>query len=209
MLSDPIELTLLRVHPPRTLSHERSRYSAIEGLCGTSHRWTDRLRGNRGSEGRGPGRPLSPRQPRNRATPELRQWGAKKRGRIGLWGRHRCSLLQPIAVSCRAGDVSRRYSLPRRPFANVGVAGSSPVSCSRKDKRPRLVRSGAFSIGVLAPCYVQPKCSHLEGNPEGRHPESRQPPRSCRAASSMTARRGIRRERPNLAKQSSPASISS
>jgi len=59
--------------------------------------------------------------------------------------------MEPVAVTdaaaCKAGAVSARYSLPRRPFANVGVAGSrpsfarlahrgrsppaSPVSCSR------------------------------------------------------------------------------
>jgi hypothetical protein len=66
--------------------------------------------------------------PGNCATVQLRTGlgDAKKRGRIRPWGRHRCSLLQPIALACKAGAVSRRYFLPLRPFANVGVAGSRP-----------------------------------------------------------------------------------
>ena len=43
----------------------------IEGLCGTSKRWTDRLRGNRGSEGRGRGStPLQPPCSANRTDLE-------------------------------------------------------------------------------------------------------------------------------------------
>ena len=64
--------------------------------------------------------------------------------------RRRCRCVPLPAAPRRAGAVSRRYSLSRRPFANVGVAGSSPVSCSRKCKRPRLVRSGAFSLVGLS-----------------------------------------------------------
>jgi hypothetical protein len=45
--------------------------------------------------------------------------------------RRRCRCVPLLAAARRAGAVSTRYSLPRRPFANVGVAGSSPVSCSR------------------------------------------------------------------------------
>ena len=57
-----VGLTLLRVPLPRTLFHERSRCLVIEGLCGTSKRWMDNLRGNRGSEGQG-------LPPCNRVTP--------------------------------------------------------------------------------------------------------------------------------------------
>ncbi len=71
-----------------------------------------------------------------------------------------------------------------RHVANVGVAGSSPVSCSRKCERPRLVRSGAFSLGVLATCDVQPN-SRV---PRGHHLECRRPPFSSRAASSISPR---------------------
>jgi hypothetical protein len=145
--------THVRVSLLSTLSHESTGSSAIEGLWGTLDRWTDRLRGNPGSEGGGGGgrAPSIPLQPRNSATLEPPGFGAaKKRGRIGPWGRHRCSLLQPIAPACRAGDVSRRYSLPRRPFANVGVAGSSPVSCSRN------------SEGPIASCAVGPFLSHYQ-----------------------------------------------
>jgi len=60
--------------------------------------------------------------------------------------RCRCSPVQPLAAACKAGDVSRRYFSPSRRFANVGVASSNLVSCSRKTKRPRLFRSGAFSL---------------------------------------------------------------
>ena len=61
--------------------------------------------------------------------------------------RRRCRCVPLPAAPRRAGAVSTRYSLPRRPFANVGVAGSSPVSCSRSSERPRL-RSGAFSLAL-------------------------------------------------------------
>ena len=45
--------------------------------------------------------------------------------------RCRCRSVPLPAAACKAGDVSTRYFLPFDPFANVGVAGSSPVSCSR------------------------------------------------------------------------------
>ena len=114
-------MTLFRVPLSSTLSRENIGCSAIEGLWGTFDLWTDRLRGNGGGEEGGGGL-----YPSASAQPRTRIGGAKKRGRIGPWGRHRCSLLPPIAVPCRAGDVSRRYSLPLSPFANVGVAGSRP-----------------------------------------------------------------------------------
>ena len=130
--------TLFRVPLIRTLFHERSRYSAIEGLCGTFKRWTDNLRGNRGSEGRGRGRGSTPLQPRNSRTP-TRRGGAKKRGRIGPWGRHRCSLLQPIAPACKAGDVSRRYFLVFRDTSNLRVGGSRRSFASLR-RRAKLAR---------------------------------------------------------------------
>ena len=119
-------VTLFRVSLPSTLFHESTRSSAIEGLWGTLESWPDRLRGKPGSEGRG-GRGLSTlqrAQPCNSRTPRV--WGAKKRGRIGPWGRHRCSLLQPIAPACRAGDVSRRSSSSLGRAFNPMVQGSSP-----------------------------------------------------------------------------------
>ncbi len=145
-----VRVTLTRVTLSPTLFRQSTGCSARRGLWGTLGWWPDRLRGNGGGEGRGPAGPLYPSATAQPCNSRLGQRGAKKRGRIGPWGRHRCSLLQPIAPACKAGDVSRRYSLPLRPFANVGVAGSSPVSCSRKRKRPRPVGSGAFSVGVNA-----------------------------------------------------------
>ncbi len=52
--------------------------------------------------------------------------GREKRGRIGPWGRHRCSLFPSIAVPCKAGDVSRRPSSPLGRSFNPMVQGSSP-----------------------------------------------------------------------------------
>ena len=79
------------------------------------------------------------------------------RGRIGPWGRRSCSPVPLYAAPCKAADVSRRYFLVPRRFANVGVAGSSPVSCSRKTEAPsrRCVRRG-FAFPGPEP----PKCSH-------------------------------------------------
>jgi hypothetical protein len=124
-----IESPSLRLSPVRAPGVQRGEACGGLWICGrTVCEGTPAVR-------KGEGRGRTPRKPCN---PELRtpSWGAKKRGRIGPWGRHRCSLLQSIAVACRAGDVSRRYSLPRRPFANVGVAGSSPVSCSIVNAAP-------------------------------------------------------------------------
>jgi len=60
-------------------------------------------------------------------------------------GRHRCSCVHPGAGPRKPRDVSRRYFERFFRLANVGVAGSSPVSCSSFTKRPRSVRSGALS----------------------------------------------------------------
>ena len=43
-----------------------------------------------------------------------------------VWGRTRCSSVQPIAPHCRAGDVSRRHFLRFRNSSNLGVGGSNP-----------------------------------------------------------------------------------
>jgi hypothetical protein len=66
-------------------------------------------------------------QSRNRETPNPMERGPKKRGRIGPWGRAGCSLFPPIAVPCRAGDVSRRHSSGSSPSSKQRVAGSSPA----------------------------------------------------------------------------------
>ena len=47
--------------------------------------------------------------------------------------------------------------------ANVGVAGSSPVSCSRVSMRPRPVAPGAFSSMPPAARCLQPKCARARG----------------------------------------------
>ena len=148
----------LSVNPLPTLFHESTLSSAAEGLWGTLDlgsgpfaRETPAVREGEGAGEGGGSLPLCNRataQPCNRRTP-TRRGAAKKRGRIGPWGRHRCSLLQPIAPACKAGDVSTRYSLPCRPFANVGVAGSRPSfarlaqSARREAARAQRARSRA------------------------------------------------------------------
>ena len=68
------------------------------------------------------------------------------RRRIETWRRRRCSPVPPLASPCKAGDVSRRYFLPSRRFANVGVAGSSPVSCSSiREPLREVARRGSSS----------------------------------------------------------------
>ena len=52
-LPEPDRVTLFGVPLLWTLFRESTGYSAIEGLWGTSDLWPDRLRGNRGGEGRG------------------------------------------------------------------------------------------------------------------------------------------------------------
>ena len=82
--------------------------------------------------------------------------------------------MQSIAAPCKAGDVSRRYSLPRRPFATVGVAGSrpsfarlaqsgrsspaSPVSCSSIREPLRVVTRRGFPFVATACCLVPRGC---------------------------------------------------
>jgi hypothetical protein len=48
---ESVRVTLLRVSLPPTLFRQSTWYSTAEALWGTSHRLTDRLRGNCGSEG--------------------------------------------------------------------------------------------------------------------------------------------------------------
>jgi hypothetical protein len=63
--------------------------------------------------------------------------------------RRRCRSVPLPAAACRAGAVSTRYSLPRRPFANVGVAGSSPVSCSNIQQPLRgVTRRGSAFLAI-------------------------------------------------------------
>jgi hypothetical protein len=63
------------------------------------------------------------------------------RGRIGPRGRHGCMPVPRLAGARKAGDVSRRYFLAPRRFANVGVAGSSPVLSRCYARRGQLVRT--------------------------------------------------------------------
>ncbi len=64
----------------------------------------------------------------NRATVQL--WspteGARNLEPDRAGSRHRCSLLQPIAVACKAGAVSTRYFLVPLRFPKLRVAGSRP-----------------------------------------------------------------------------------
>jgi hypothetical protein len=134
-------MTLLRVPLSWTLFRQSTGCSAAEGLWGTSHRWPGRSRctparggGGAGRTGAGPLYPSATVQ-----LPNPRVWGAKKRGRIGPWGRHRCSLLQPIAVACKAGDVSRRYSSPFLRTGSLRVRGSRR-SVAALRRRAKLAR---------------------------------------------------------------------
>jgi hypothetical protein len=85
-----------------TLFRGSSGCSAIEGLWGTLDLWTDRLRGNPGSE-EGE-RALPPEQQRNCATlnPE---WGGEKEGPYRAVGPSR---LQSISVYCSLLHGRRR-----------------------------------------------------------------------------------------------------
>jgi len=90
-------------------------------------------------------------------------WGTRppvpfQRGRIGPWGRTRCSPVPLYAAPCKAGHVSRRYLLAFRRFANVGVAGSSPVSCSRKREPRRGVVRRGFLVAADACLFSKFVC---------------------------------------------------
>jgi len=138
----------------------------------------------------------------NRGTPGPNR-GVRKLEPDRAGSRHRCSLFPPAAVSCRAGDVSRRHFLRFCPFANVGVAGSrprfarlaqsgrsppaSPASCSRKSERPRSVRPGAFSCSVGGDYQGIGAPSH--------HGSSRSPAAHRSTAAAPTLRRGSRSAR--------------
>ena len=134
-----IGLTLTRVPLTWTLFHERSRYLATEGLCGTLDSWTDRLRGNRGSE-EGGRAGLYPRC--NRATPKPgprnpgTRRGARKEGPYRAVGP---SPVQSIAVSCRAGDVTPRHFLPFRDTSNLRVGGCERRYASQSLRSRRLL----------------------------------------------------------------------
>ena len=69
----------------------------------------------------------------------------RERGRQGPRGRRRCSRVPPFAPCRKQRDASRRHFLGFLRVANVRVAGSNPVSRSRKSERLRVVSSGAFS----------------------------------------------------------------
>ena len=119
-------LTLIRVNLSRTLFRQSTGSSAIEGLWGTSvfgRTLCEEAAAVRAGEGAG-GPRGAPIPPCDRATVQLQTADierAKKRGRIGPWGRHRCSLLQSPA---RQETVSRRYFLtPSAPLPTWG----SPV----------------------------------------------------------------------------------
>ena len=56
------------------------------------------------------------------------------RGRIGPRGRAGCSLVQPCAGSCKAGDPSRRYFLGLGRAFNPRVRGSSPRRPTRDSR---------------------------------------------------------------------------
>jgi len=71
-----------------------------------------------------------------------------------------CSPVPLLACPRNAPDARWRHFLPSRPLANVDVAGSIPVSCSKVPERPRCLRAGAriawacvrkVSIGVECP----------------------------------------------------------
>ena len=64
-------------------------------------------------------------------------------GRIGPSGRAGCRCVQSLAAPCMVGDVSSRHSWGFFRLANVVVAGSSPVSCSRFEKPPQVFGSAA------------------------------------------------------------------
>jgi hypothetical protein len=60
---------------------------------------------------------------------------------------------QGVGTRCQRGVAGSRPS-----FARLAQSGrsppASPVSCSRKSERPRPVRSGAFSFGVVGRCDI-------------------------------------------------------
>ncbi len=71
------------------------------------------------------------------------------------WGRSRV----PLGAAPRmVGDASSRHFERLRPFANVGVASWSPVSCSRNRSPLRGVTRGGFLVGAAARTLVPLEC---------------------------------------------------
>ena len=52
----------------------------------------------------------------------------KARGRIGPWGRRRCSPVPLYAAPCNVESVTPRYFLPFRDTSNLRVGGCGPAS---------------------------------------------------------------------------------
>jgi hypothetical protein len=67
---------------------------------------------------------LGPLNPSATAQLGTRVLSAEIRGRIGPWGRARCSPVPLYAAPCKVGSVTPRYFLRFRDTSNLRVGGS-------------------------------------------------------------------------------------
>jgi len=90
-----------------------------------------------------------------------RQRTRTARGRLGPWGRHRCSVMLPIVGPCSAPHATSRPASLLQRFADLEVACSSHAGRASNNETPREVALGAFSFGR----GLGPNCSHDAANP--------------------------------------------
>ena len=96
-------------------------------------------------------------------------WGGRQRvrtarGRLGPWGRRRCSVMLPIAGPCSAPHATSRPASLLQRFADLKVASSSLAGRASNNDTPREVTLGAFSFGAAHGPKMQPLCSQFHAN---------------------------------------------
>jgi hypothetical protein len=129
-VSPPLELS-----PARALGLQQSRVCGGLSICGRTV-CEGKPCGEAGGAGRAPV-PLCISATLQLPKPGV---GARKLEPDRAGSRHRCSLLQPIAVACKAGAVSTRYFLRLDRSSNLRVGGCRRRYASQRPSQPKAAR---------------------------------------------------------------------